>query len=154
MEEAPHDLEKQVKEHSDILAKLGRELANMQFSYKVEEATSKEYWENRITNFKKYTEKGLEYYNQVYSIMNIMNKDDAQMFLLHISKFKQQSEALANVIEKIRENPSIINRKDRQQSRWSREIKNQIVQYSDDSLQHEKRMNAIFREFYDKYLKT
>ncbi len=153
MKEKTNDQRKQMKECSDVLAEIGSELANIQFSYKVKEIASKEYWESRIDHFKRYTEKGLEYYNQAYNMMNMINRYEAQMFLLNISKFRQQSKALVKVMEKIIENPSIIDYKDKQQSRWSREIKNRIIQDSDNALQHEKRMNTIFREFCDKHLK-
>lgn len=153
MKENSNDIRIQVREYSDILEKLGAELASIQFSYKVKEITSKEYWENRIKNFKTYSEKGLEYYSQVYAMIGTINKDEARMFLLQISKFRQQSKTLVELMEKIEENPSIIDHKDKQQSRWSREIKNQIVQYSENTLEQEKRMNTVFREFYDKYLR-
>ena len=56
-------------------------------------------------------------------------------------------------MEKIEKNPSIMNSKDRQQSLWSRKIKEEITEHSNKCLQHEKDMNTLFREFYEKYLK-
>ena len=153
MREDSNDHRDQVKEYSDALEKIGAEISNMRFSYEVKEIASKEYWKDRIEYFDRYAKKGLEYYNQAYNIMNVVNKDQAQMFLLQISKFRQQSKALGEVMEKIMENPSIIDHKDKQQSRWSRDIKDQIVQYSDSALQQEKRMNMVFREFCDRHLK-
>ena len=153
MKEDSSDQTKKIKEYSDALEKTGAELSGIRFSYKVKEIVSKEYWKNRIEYFNQYAEKGLEYYSQAYKIMSMISRDDAQMFLLQISKFRQQSKALVKVMEKIAENPSIIDHKDKQQSRWSRDIKNQIIQYSDSALQQEKRMNTIFREFYDEHLK-
>jgi adenylate kinase family enzyme len=82
-------LKKIVKEHSEKLAKLGIELAKNQFSYKVENKPSKEYWQKRIDDFKKYNEKGMEYYNEIHSLMNIINREESQMFLLRIGKFRQ-----------------------------------------------------------------
>ena len=147
------NLKESVKKHSEKLAKLGIELGKIQFSYKIEEKTSKEYWEYRIENFKKYNEKGLEYYNQVYAIMNLVNKEQSQMFLLRASKFQQLSVTLVEIMEKIKENPTIVDPKDKQQSKWSKEIKNQITEHSNKCLQHEKDTNTLFREFYEKHLK-
>ena len=81
-----------------------------------------------MEDFKKYNEKGLEYYNQVHTMMNLVNKEEAQMFLLRVSKFRQLSNTLSETMEKIKDNPSIIDSKDKQQSQWSREIKNQITE--------------------------
>lgn len=153
MSQDPEKLKKSAKEHSDKLAKLGMELGEIQFSYKIEEKVTKEYWQKRMEDFKKYNEKGLEYYNQVHSMINLVNKDEAQMFLLRISKFRQLSTTLSETMEKIKENPSIIDSKDKQQSSWSKEIKNQITEQSNKCLRHEMDMNTAFREFYEKHLK-
>jgi len=153
MSEVPENLKKSAKEHSDKLAKLGMELGEIQFSYKIEEKVTKEYWQQRIGDFKKYNEKGLEYYNQVHSIMDLVNKEEAQMFLLRVSKFRQLSMSLLEVMEKIEDNPTIIDSKDKQQSQWSREIKNQITEQSNKCLRYEMDMNTSFREFYEKHLK-
>ena len=153
MSQDPENLKKEAKEHSDKLAKLGMELGEIQFSYRIEEKVTKEYWQNRMGDLKKYNEKGLEYYNQVHAMMNLVNKEEAQMFLLRVSKFRQLSNTLSETMEKIKENPSIIDSKDKQQSQWSKEIKNQITEQSNQCLRHEMDMNASFREFYDKHLK-
>ncbi|MFQ5497141.1 MAG: hypothetical protein ACE5DU_04560 [Nitrosopumilus sp.] len=153
MEDIPENLKKTVKEHSEKLAKLGMELSQIKFSYKVEEKPSKEYWKKRIADFKKYNEKALEYYNQVHSMMNLVNKEESQMFLLRISKFRQMVLSFLEIMEKIEENPSITDSKDKQQSLWSKEVKNQISEISSKCLTHEKDMNISFREFYQKNLK-
>lgn len=153
MSEDPEKLKKSVKEHSDKLAKLGMELGEIQFNYKSEEKASKEYWQQRIDDFKKYNEKGLEYYNQVHAMMNLVNEEESEMFLLRISKFRQLSTTLIEIMEKIKENPSIIDPKDKQQSKWSKEIKNQITEQSKKCLRYEMDTNTSFREFYEKYLK-
>jgi argininosuccinate lyase len=153
MSEDPEKLKKSVKEHSDKLAKLGMELGEIQFNYKNEEKASKEYWQQRIDDFKKYNEKGLEYYNQVHAMMNLVNEEESEMFLLRISKFRQLSTTLIEIMEKIKENPSIIDPKDKQQSKWSKEIKNQITEQSKKCLRYEMDTNTSFREFYEKYLK-
>ena len=153
MSQDPENLKKSAKEHSKKLAKTGMELGEIQFSYKIEEKVTKEYWQKRMNDFKKYNEKGLEYYNQAHSIINLVNNEEAQMFLLRISKFRQLSTTLSETMEKIKENPSIIDPKDRQQSLWSKEIKNQITEQSNKCLRHEMDMNTSFREFYEKHLK-
>jgi hypothetical protein len=153
MSKDPENLKKIAKEHSEKLAKLGMELGEIQFSYKIEEKVTKEYWHQRMDDFKKYNEKGLEYYNQVHAMMNLVNKEEAQMFLLRVSKFRQLSTELLETMDKIKDNPSIIDSKDRQQSSWSREIKNQITEQSNKCLRHEMDMNSSFREFYEKHLK-
>jgi hypothetical protein len=146
-------LKKIVKEHSEKLAKLGIELAKNQFSYKVENKPSKEYWQKRIDDFKKYNEKGMEYYNEIHSLMNIINREESQMFLLRIGKFRQIGLVFIEIMEKIKENPTIMDKKDKQQSQWSKKIKNQITEQSNTSLNFEMDMNSSFREFYDKQVK-
>jgi hypothetical protein len=153
MSQDPENIKKSAREHSEKLAKLGMNLGEIQFSYKIEEKVTKGYWLKRMEDFKKYNEKGLEYYNQVHSMINLVNKEEAQMFLLRISKFRQLSITLSETMEKIKENPSIIDSKDKQQSPWSKEIKNQITEQSNKCLRHEMDMNTAFREFYEKYLK-
>ena len=153
MDENIDEIKKTAKEHSDKLAKLGMELGEIQFSYRVEEKPTKEYWQKRIDDFKKYSEKGLEYYNQAYSLMNVVNKEESQMFLLHTSKFKQLGTKLIEIMEKIKENPSIADGKDKQQSQWSKEIKSELTEHSNKCLRHEMDMNKSFREFYEKHLK-
>ncbi|WP_428324404.1 hypothetical protein [Nitrosopumilus sp.] len=153
MPEDTENKQKSMKEHSDKLAKLGMDLSKIQFSYKVEEKTSKGYWQKRIENFKEYNKKALEYYNQVFSLIKVADKEESEKFLLQISKFRQLSLSLIEIMEKIQENPSIINSKDRQQSQWSREIKNNITEQSNKCLQHERDMNSYFRDFYEKHLK-
>ncbi|MGV7226640.1 MAG: hypothetical protein ACQ9CV_06945 [Nitrosopumilus sp.] len=153
MSQDPENLKKSAKEHSDKLAKLGMELGEIQFSYRIEEKVTKEYWDQRMNDFKKYNEKGLEYYNQVHAMMNLVDKEESEMFLLRVSKFRQLSTELLETMNKIKDNPSIIDSKDKQQSSWSKEIKNQITEQSNKCLRHEMDMNTSFREFYEKYLK-
>jgi len=46
-----------------------------------------------------------------------------------------------------------MDKKDKQQSQWSKKIKDQIIEQSNKSLIFEKDMNSSFREFYDKQVK-
>ena len=153
MSQNSEGLKKIVKEHSEKLAKLGIELGKNQFSYKVENKPSKEYWQKRIDDFKKYNEKGMEYYNEIHALMNIINREESQMFLLRIGKFRQIGLVFIEIMEKIIENPTIMDKKDKQQSQWSKKIKNQITEQSNKSLNFEKDMNSSFREFYDEQVK-
>ena len=146
-----------VKSHSKKLAKLGTELAKNQFSYKVQEKTDGKYWKKRIKEFEDHNEKSLEYYNEIYSMMNQINKEEAESFLLKISKFRQIGIELTNTVTKIIENPSIIKSKDMQQSQWSKEtkkeIKENLTKQSDECLRFEKEINVVFRYFYDRFIK-
>ena len=150
----PDNNKKTAKTHSDKLARLGTELGKIRFSYKIKETASKNYWECRITNYKKYSEKGMEYYSQVYAMMSTVDKKEARMFLLQVSKFRQLSKSLSDTMNRIKENPTIMDSKDKQQSLWSREIKSQVIKQSDTCLKHEVEMNTAFRKFYDTHLKT
>ena len=140
-------------EKSKKLAELGSILAKNQFTYKIQEKTTKEYWEKRIQELKKYDETSLAYYNEIQNMMELINKDEAQTYLLHISKFRQLSTDLIKIMEKIKENPSIIDSKDKQQSLWSKGVKKEILEISTNCVDHEKYMNSIFREFYETNIK-
>ena len=153
MSNKPNNLKETVKEHSEKLSKLGTDLAKNQFIYKVEKKSSKEYWQERITDFKKYNDNGFRYYDEIFTLMRIIDEEKSQMFLLQIAKFRQLGLTLIEIMEKLEENPSIINSKDRQQSQWSREIKNQITEQSDKCLKCEREMNTTFREFYEEKMK-
>ena len=153
MSDVPENLKKTAKVYSEKLAKLGKELSEIQFSYKIEKKPSKEYWQKRIDNFKKYNEIGMKYYNQVYSLMKLVNKEESQIFLLSTSKFRQLALTLIEIMEKIKENPSIVDSKDKQQSQWSREIRDQVTEHGNKCLRIEMDINTSFREFYDKNLK-
>ena len=153
MSNEPNNLKEIVKEHSEKLSKLGTDLAKNQFIYKVEKKSSKEYWQERITDFKKYNDNGFRYYDEIFALMRIIDEEKSQIFLLQIAKFRQLGLTLIEIMEKLKENPSIINSKDRQQSQWSREIKNQITEQSDKCLKCEREMNTTFREFYEEKMK-
>jgi hypothetical protein len=154
MRDKLNNLKEIVKEHSEKLSKLGTDLAKNQFIYKVEKKSSKEYWQERITDFKKYNDNGFRYYDEIFALMRVIDEEKSQMFLLQIAKFRQLGLTLIEIMEKLEENPSIINSKDRQQSQWSREIKNQIIEQSDKCLKCEREMNTTFREFYEEKMRV
>ena len=153
MSQNSEDIKKKVQEKSEKLAELGFTLTKNQFSYKIEEKISKEYWQKRIKNLTKYNEISLEYYTQIQNLLNLVNKEEAQMFLLQTSKFHQLGTELIKLMQQIEENPSIINSKDKQQSQWSKKIKEKIIEYSRNCLENEKNMNLNFRKFYDAEIK-
>lgn len=153
MTEELEKLKKSAKEHSDNLVKLGKELSEIQFNYKVIENTEERYWQKRIDDFKKYNEKGAEYYTQAYALMNLTDKEQAGLFLLSISKLRQSGLKLITNMEEVKQNPSVIKSKDRQQSKWSKELREKLIESSDMCLHHEIEMNKFFREFYEEHLK-
>ena len=153
MSQNSKDIKKKVQEKSEKLAELGFTLTKNQFSYKIEEKISKEYWQKRIKNLTKYNEISLEYYTQIQNLMNLVNKEEAQMFLLQTSKFHQLGTELIKLMQQIEENPSIIDSKDKQQSQWSKKIKEKIIEHSKNCLENEKNMNLNFRKFYDTEIK-
>ena len=149
MNQDPDDLKKTMQKNSKKLTQLGSILAKNQFSYKIEEKTSKEYWQKRIEHLRKYNETSLAYYNQIQNMMNLISKEEAQIFLLQTSKFHQLGIELVKIMHQIEETPSIINSKDKQQSQWSKKIKEKFVEVNANCLEHEKYMNIGFRKFYD-----
>ena len=154
MNQDSEEIKIRIQEQSKKLTELGSILAKNQFTYKIEEKTSKEYWQKRIQDLTKYNETSLAYYSQVQKMMNVINIEEAQMFLLQTSKFHQLGTELIKLMYQIEENPSIISSKDKQQSQWSKKIKEKILQVSSKCLENEKSMNLNFRKFYDKEIKT
>ena len=153
MTEDLEKLKKSAKEYSDNLAKLGKELSEIQFNYKVIENITEKYWQNRINEFKKYNEKGTEYYTQVHALISLVDKEQSGLFLLSISKLRQMGLKLLNNMEEVKQDPSIIKSKDKQQSKWSKELREELIESSNACLHHEMDMNKFFREFYETHLK-
>ena len=153
MSQDSEEIKIRIQEQSKKLTELGSILAKNQFTYKIEEKISKEYWQKRIQDLTKYNEISLAYYSQVQKMMNLINIEEAQMFLLQTSKFHQLGTELIKLMRQIEENPSIISSKDKQQSQWSKKIKEKILQVSSKCLENEKNMNLNFRKFYDKEIK-
>ena len=153
MSQDSEEIKIRMQEHSKRLTELGSILAKNQFTYKIEEKISKEYWQKRINDLTKYNEISLTYYSQVQKMMNLINIEESQMFLLQTSKFHQLGTELIKLMYQIEENPSIISSKDKQQSQWSKKIKENILEISSKCLENEKNMNLNFRKFYDKEIK-
>jgi len=154
MTEGLEKLKETAKEYSNNLANLGKDLSEIQFNYKVIENSTEQYWQKRINEFKKYNEKGTEYYTQAHALMNLVDKERSGLFLLSISKFRQMGLKLITNMEEVKQNPSIIKSKDKQQSKWSKELREKLIESSNACLHHEMDMNRFFREFYEKNLKN
>lgn len=141
-----------IKKNSIKLEKLGGELSKIQYDFKIKDIPSKNYWEKRIQEFTDYHKKVVEYFSEVGSLMKLSNKDDSEIFFLRISKLLQLGRTVLQDMEKVKQNPSIMNLKDKQQSKWSKELRDHLINSNKNCLEHEKRMNIFFKEFYEKYL--
>jgi hypothetical protein len=145
------DSKKTKKEYSEKLEKLGVELSKFQYDFKIKDNPSEKYWVKRIQEYEKYHNKVTEYFTQAYSLMNLVTEEQSGVFLLRISKLRQLGEKVLEDMEKVKQNPSSMNLKDKQQSKWSKEIRDQLLKSNNDCLNHEKRMNVFFKEIYEKY---
>jgi len=145
------DSKKTKKEYSERLEKLGVELSKIQYDFKIKDKPSEKYWAKRIQEYEEYRNKVTEYFTQAYSLMNLVTEEQSGVFLLRISKLQQLGEKLLEDMEKVKQNPASMNLKDKQQSKWSKEIRDQLLKSNNDCLNHEKRMNVFFKEIYEKY---
>jgi hypothetical protein len=145
------DSKKTKKEYSEKLEKLGVELSKFQYDFKIKDKPSEKYWAKRIQEYEKYHNKVTEYFTQAYSLMNLVTEEQSGVFLLRISKLQQLGEKVLEDMEKVKQNPSSMNLKDKQQSKWSKEIRDQLLKSNSDCRNHEKRMNIFFKEIYEKY---
>ena len=135
------------------LEKLGSELAKIQYDFKIKNKTSEKYWNQRIDEFRKYHKKTIEYFLESQQLVKLFDEKEAGVFLLKLSKLKQLGENLLKNMELVKNNPSIMDSKDQQQSRWTVEQRENLLKANQECLNHEKNMNVFFREFYDKHLK-
>lgn len=145
------DSNKTIKEHSEKLEQLGGELSKIQYDFKIKDNPVEKYWNKRIQEFDNYHKKVTEYFTQAYSMMSLVDEELSGVFLLRLSKLRQLGTNLLKDLEKVKQNPSCMNLKDKQQSRWSKEIREQLIKSNNDCLSHEKRMNIFFKEFYEKH---
>ena len=143
----------EIGEKTSKLEKLGKDLAKNQYDFKVKGNTSIEYWEKRIQEFKDYHKITIEYFMEAYSLMNLINKEQSGPFLLRISKLKQIGKKFVECMKIIKQNPSIMDLKDKQQSKWSLEQKERLFNTNEECKNQEKHMNVFFREFYEKNFK-
>ncbi len=148
------DSDKPIKEYSEILEKLGVELSKIQYDFKIKNKSSEKYWTKRMQEFENYHKKTTEYFSQAYSLMSLANEEQSSIFLLRVSKLKQLGVKVLEDMKNVKQNPSTMNLKDNQQSKWSIELREQLIKSNNDCLDHEKHMNIFFKEFYEKYLKN
>lgn len=141
----------EILKRSKTLSGLGAVIAKMKFSYEVKNKTEQNYWERRIEEHKAYFERSEEYYNQAYQLMKAVSEEKSGTFLLAVSRFHQLKTRQLEILEKIMKNPTIMKSKDRQQSAWSKEAREEIIENSNKCLEHEKSMSKLFREFFDRY---
>ncbi len=141
-----------IKKYSKKLEKLGVELSKIQYDFKIKDKPSEKYWTKRIQEFRKYHKKTVEYFTEACSLMRLSNQEQSNMFLLRLNKLLQVGGKVLEDMEKIKQNPSIMNSKDKQQSKWSKELREQLIKSNNECLDHEKRMNVFFKDFYEKNL--
>ena len=143
----------EIEEKSRNLEKLGTDLSKIQFDFKVKDNKSEDYWSKRTLEFENYHKKTVEYFMEAHYLMSLLNKEQSGPFLLRISKLKQIGTDLLECLETVRQNPSIMDSKDQQQSKWSVDQKEKLLNTNEELKIHEKHMNVFFREFYEKNLK-
>ena len=145
--------ENDIKTYTEKLEKLGVELSKIQYEFKIKNHPSAKYWSKKIQEFETYHKKTKEYFSLVYSLMNLIDEEQSSLFLLKLSKLgKLGTELLVN-LKNVKENPDTMNLKDKQQSRWSIEQREKLIESNNECLNHEKHMNILFKEFYKKYIK-
>ena len=150
---ASSDKTEKIRKHSKTLSSLGSDIAKMRFSYEIKRETGQKYWERRIEEHKEYFERSREYYNQAYMLIKLVSEEQAGMFLLALGKFHQLKTRQLEILERIRKSPTIMEPRDRQQSRWSKETREEIIENSNKCLEHEKNMSILFKKFFDEKLK-
>jgi len=148
------DSENKIREYKENLKKLGAELSATQYNFKIKNESSEKYWVKKIQEFSKYHKKTIEYFTEVYSLMKLINEEQSDMFLLRLSKLRQLGINLLEDMENVKQNPSSMDLKDKPQSRWSMEQREKLIKSNNECLNHEKRMNIFFKEFYEKYLQN
>ena len=146
------DSENEIKKHHKTLEKLGEELSKNQFDFKIKDRPSEKYWVKRIQEFDNYHKKTIEYFTEACSLVGLSNEEQSKMFLLRISKLVQLGRKVLSDMENIKQNPSTMNLKDKQQSRWSKGLREELIKSNNECLDHEKRMNIFFKDFYEKKL--
>ena len=144
--------DRDITKYNQKLERLGGELSKIQYDFKIKNRPSEKYWVKRIQEFDNYHKKTVEYFTEAYSLMHLANEEQSSMFFLRVSKLVNLGVKVLEDMEKIKQNPSIMNLKDKQQSRWSVELREQLIKSNKECLDHEKRMNVFFKDFYGKYI--
>ncbi len=141
-------------ELSKELSKIGLEVTQINFNYKIERNKDSKFWKSKLENFQKYSEKCISYYNICFSILKLFSLEESQIFLFKISKYRQMTLKIEKLIDEIIKNPAIMSSKDMQQSKWSKDSKINFTESFQNCLTHEKDMNSKFNEFYEKNIKN
>ena len=139
-----------MEDHSKNLEKIGMYLSKIQYDFKIKNNPSEDYWSKRIQEFQNYHKTTIEYFTQAYSMIKLEDDEKAGLFLIKLSKHKQLGNKLLGDMEKIKQNPSAMNLKDNQQSKWSIELRENLIQSNKNCLNHEKHMNIFFKDFFKK----
>ena len=58
-------------ELSKELSKIGLEVTQINFNYKIERNKDSKFWKSKLENFQKYSEKCISYYNICFSILKL-----------------------------------------------------------------------------------
>ena len=145
--------EESISEQRKNLENLGMELALNQYSFKIKETKSEQYWEQRIKEFENYHEKTIEYFMEAYNLIKMVDKNQSPPLLLRIGKLKQLGTKLLENMKTIKENPSMMDTKDAQQSKWSIQQREKLLEANEECKNHEKHLNIFFRETYEKIFK-
>lgn len=141
-----------ITKHADALHALGAEVVRMRFSYEAKNDTRQRYWKERIREHQEYFEKSSKYYKQACLLMEIVRAEQYGEFLLALDKFSQLKKQQMTILEKIKENTTVM-MSDRQQSRWSKDLKREMIENSNRCLEHEKRLSDIIKEFVGSHFK-
>ena len=149
----PPENSDEIARHVRIITKIGSEIAKTKFSYKVKDTADQKYWTRRADEHEIYFEKSATYYNHAYQLMKIISAKDSDAFLLAVSKFHQLKTKQMEILTKIANNPTIMKAKDKQQSAWSKNTRDDIIGNSTMCLEHEKYMSGLFRKFTEMHQK-
>lgn len=141
-----------INECANTLHILGAEVVRMGFSYKAKNETNQRYWKERIMEQQEYFEKSSKYYKHACLLMEMVRAEQHGILLLALDKFDQLKKQQIEILEKIKENTTVMI-SDRQQSRWSKDLKIEMIENSNRCLEHEKSMSDTIREFFNSHHK-
>lgn len=147
-----HDADDRIKRHAAVLAETAKEIASIGFSYKMHDSKSREYWEDKISLFERHRSASIKYYTAACILVRMVDAKEYGRFLLWTAQIKRLGSSLVRTMEMVRDNPTIMDKKDRMQSRWSKGIREDLFRKRDACLAQEDSMGRAFREFYQAHL--
>ena len=139
--------------YSKRLETLGSELSKNQFDFKIKDYPSEKYWIQRINEFTTYHKKTVGYFLEVQKLVKIFDEKESSLLLLNLSKLRKLGSNLIEKMETVKNNPSIMNSKDQQKSKWTEEQRENLIKANDEILNLEKNIHVFFRQFYEKHMK-